>query len=98
MAYLGATTVAASATTTFTPSTYNSLAGLESCSYHTISIGGSGTATIRFKHADQSAFQDAATGVSGDYDTYLIRGATEIQVEETGGANSVIVSINSFEE
>lgn len=98
MAYIGATTIALSSNIEFSPANYDSMTGLESCSYHTISIGGSGTATISFKHADQSAFIDAATGVSGDYDTYVARGVTSIKVTETGGANSITVAISSYEE
>ncbi len=97
MATLEATTVSASTTSVFTPTAFNTLNGLESCSYHTIAITGAGTATIRFKFADQADFQLAASGVSGDYNTYFGRGVSEIQIEETG-ASDVVVSINSWSE
>lgn len=98
MAYVGATTIAASGSTTFSPGNQDSMAGLESSTYHTISITGTGTATIAFQHADQSSFIDFATGISGDVDTYVCRGATAIRVTETGGANSIDVAISSYEE
>ena len=98
MASVGKTTIAASGTTTFSPSTHNTLKGLQTSTYHTISITGSGTATIEFKHMDQDNFVSVATGVSGDFDTYECRYVSEIKITETGGANSIDVAINSYEE
>jgi hypothetical protein len=92
------TTIALSANDEFKPADYPGLRGLETCSYHTISITGSGTATIAFEFLGSGVFQNAATGVSGDYDTYFGKGVTSIKVTETGGANSIDVAICSFEE
>ena len=95
---VAATTIAASGNDEFKPADYPGLVGIEQCTYHTISVTGSGTAKIEFQHLDQSAYITVATGVSSDFDTYVAKGVTSIKVTETGGANSIDVAISSYQE
>lgn len=82
------TTIAASGSDTFTST------GLDSNLYHTISITGSGTATIQFTHLD-NILVNIETGKTAGVYTYIAHGVTSIKLTETGGANSIDYAISS---
>lgn len=92
------TTIAASGNDEFNATDYPGLVGLDQQTYHTISIVGSGVATIEFKHLGQASYVTIATGVTADMNTYVGKGVTSIKVTETGGANSIAVAIASYNE
>lgn len=74
--------------------TQTDIPGMASKLYITVSVTGSATCSISLKHLDGIAIS-VATGVTGAYDTYVINGCTEVEIEETGGsAGNVAVSVS----
>lgn len=93
MATIPSTSLAASASVTIDG---DDLHGIQNYPLFGISIVGSGTAKVEFKHLDQPTFTEQATGLSGDYSVYVGGDVTKIKITETGGANPITYAVSGL--